>query len=161
MRNLLQDLRFALRQMRRTPGFAFTAVLTLTFGIAANVIVFAVMQAMLLAPIDVPNAKQVMTDHITTVVKHYAGKVYSWDVVNEPIYHDNRPDGLRRKPWLDFIGPQYIDIAFRTAHAADPNARLVLNECYIEHNTPAEIGRRADLPVPNIDVISSFKMPMG
>jgi endo-1,4-beta-xylanase len=91
------------------------------------------------------NAKQVMTDHITTVVKHYAGKVYSWDVVNEPIYHDNRPDGLRRKPWLDFIGPQYIDIAFQTAHAADPSARLVLNECYIEHNTPAEIGRRAAL----------------
>ena len=46
-------------------------------------------------------AKQVMTDHINHVVAHYAGRVYSWDVVNEPIYHDNRPDGLRRKPWLD------------------------------------------------------------
>jgi endo-1,4-beta-xylanase len=91
------------------------------------------------------NAKQVMTDHIQTVVKHYAGKIYSWDVVNEAIYHDNRPDGLRRKPWLDFMGPEYIDIAFQTAHAADPKARLVLNECYIEHNTPAEIGRRASL----------------
>jgi len=91
------------------------------------------------------NAKQVMTDHITTVLKRYRGRVYSWDVVNEPIYHDNRPDGLRRKPWLDFIGPQYIDIAFEAAHAADPKARLVLNECYIEHDTPAEIGRRASL----------------
>jgi endo-1,4-beta-xylanase len=91
------------------------------------------------------NAKQVMTDHITTVVKHYAGRVYSWDVVNEAIYHDNRPDGLRRKPWLDFIGPEYIDLAFQTAHAADPKARLVLNECYIEHDTPGEIGRRASL----------------
>ncbi len=91
------------------------------------------------------NAKQVMTDHITTVVKHYAGKIYSWDVVNEAIYHDNRPDGLRRKPWLDFMGPEYIDIAFQTAHAADPKARLVLNECYIEHDTPGEIGRRAAL----------------
>lgn len=91
------------------------------------------------------NAKRVMTDHITTVVKHYAGRIYSWDVVNEPIYHDNRPDGLRRKPWLDFIGPEYIDLAFQTAHAADPHARLVLNECYIEHDTPGEIGRRASL----------------
>jgi endo-1,4-beta-xylanase len=91
------------------------------------------------------NAKQVMTDHITRVVKHYAGRVYSWDVVNEVIYHDNRPDGLRRKPWLDFIGPEYIDIAFQTAHAADPKARLVLNECFIEHDTPAEIGRRSSL----------------
>jgi endo-1,4-beta-xylanase len=91
------------------------------------------------------NAKQVMTDHIRTVVKHYEGNVYGWDVVNEAIYHDNRPDGLRRKPWLDFLGPQYIDIAFHTAHETDPKARLVLNECYVEHNTPAEIGRRASL----------------
>jgi endo-1,4-beta-xylanase len=91
------------------------------------------------------NAKQVMTDHITTVLKRYAGRMYSWDVVNEAIYHDNRPDGLRRKPWLDFMGPEYIDIAFHTAHAADPKARLVLNECYIEHDTPAEIGRRGAL----------------
>jgi len=91
------------------------------------------------------NAKQVMTEHVTRVVKHFAGRVYSWDVINEPIYHDNRPDGLRRKPWLDFIGPEYIDIAFHTAHAADPGARLVLNECFIEHDTPAEKQRRAAL----------------
>lgn len=87
------------------------------------------------------NAKQVMTDHISRVVKHYAGRVYSWDVVNEPIY----PTSLRRKPWIDLVGPEYIDIAFRTAHAADPKARLVLNECYIEHDTPGEISRRGAL----------------
>jgi endo-1,4-beta-xylanase len=90
------------------------------------------------------NAKRVMTDHINHVVKHYAGRVYSWDVVNEPIFSDG-PDGLRRKPWLDLVGADYIDIAFHTAQAADPKARLVLNECYIEHDTPAEIQRRAQL----------------
>jgi len=61
MTTLLQDLRFALRQMRRSPGFAFTAVLTLALGIAANVIVFGVVQALILRPIDVPHADQVMT----------------------------------------------------------------------------------------------------
>jgi len=91
------------------------------------------------------NAEQVMVKHISTVVKHYAGRVYSWDVVNEPLHNDGRPDGLRRKPWVDLLGPQYIDIAFHTAADADPKARLVLNECYIEHNTPGEIGRRATL----------------
>ena len=91
------------------------------------------------------NARQVMTDHITHVVQHYAGRVYSWDVVNEAIYHDNRSDGLRRKPWLDLIGPDYIDMAFHTAAVADPKARLLLNECYIEHATPAEITRRGQL----------------
>jgi endo-1,4-beta-xylanase len=95
--------------------------------------------------VNAGNARQVMIDHITKTVEHYAGRVFSWDVVNEAIYHDNRPDGLRRKPWLDFIGPDYIDIAFHTAHAADPKAKLVLNECYIEHDTPAEKSRRESL----------------
>ena len=50
VKNLLQDLRFALRQMRRSPGFALTAVLTLALGIAANVIVLGVLQALVLRP---------------------------------------------------------------------------------------------------------------
>jgi predicted permease len=61
VKNLLQDLRFALRQMRRSPGFALSAVLTLAFGIAANVIVFGILQALILRPIDVPHPDRVMT----------------------------------------------------------------------------------------------------
>jgi predicted permease len=61
MTTLLQDLRFALRQMRRSPGFALTAVFTLALGITANVIVFGVLQALVLRPIDVPHPEQVMT----------------------------------------------------------------------------------------------------
>src|SRR6266850_1486500 len=59
--SLIHDLRFALRQMRRSPGFAVTAVLILTLGIAANVIVFGVLQALVLRSLDVPNADRVMT----------------------------------------------------------------------------------------------------
>jgi predicted permease len=61
MTTLLQDLRFALRQLRRSPGFALTAVFTLALGITANVIVFGVLQALILRPIDVPHADRVMT----------------------------------------------------------------------------------------------------
>jgi predicted permease len=59
--SVLQDLRFAVGQMRRSPGFAVTAVLILALGIAANVIVFGVLQAFVLRPIDVPHPDQVMT----------------------------------------------------------------------------------------------------
>jgi predicted permease len=59
--SLLQDLRFALRQMQRSPGFALTAVLILALGIAANVIVFGVLEALVLRSLDVPHAEQVMT----------------------------------------------------------------------------------------------------
>jgi endo-1,4-beta-xylanase len=95
--------------------------------------------------VNAANARELLTTHITTVLTRYRGRVYSWDVVNEPIYHDSRPDGLRKRPWLELLGPEYIDLAFWTAAAADPKARLVLNECYIEHNTPAEIARRQSL----------------
>jgi len=61
MTGIRQDLAFALRQMRRSPGFALTAVLTLSLGIAANVIVFGVLQAMVLQPVDVPHGERVMT----------------------------------------------------------------------------------------------------
>ena len=46
MRNLIQDLRLAIRQIRRSPGFATTAVVILAVGIAANVIVIGVLQLM-------------------------------------------------------------------------------------------------------------------
>jgi predicted permease len=59
--SLLQDFRFALRQLRRSPGFALTAVLILALGIAANVIVFGVLQALALRQLDVPRADRVMT----------------------------------------------------------------------------------------------------
>jgi predicted permease len=59
--SILQDLRFALRQMGRSPGFAVTAVLILALGIAANVIVFGVVQALVLRQLDVPHADRVMT----------------------------------------------------------------------------------------------------
>jgi predicted permease len=58
---MLQDLRLALRQMRRSPGFAETAILTLALGIAANVIVFGILQSLVLQPINVPHADRVMT----------------------------------------------------------------------------------------------------
>src|SRR3954452_12673521 len=61
MSGLWQDFAFALRQMRRAPGFALTAVVTLALGIAANVIVFGVLQALLLRPLNLPHPEQVMT----------------------------------------------------------------------------------------------------
>jgi predicted permease len=59
--SVYQDFRFALRTLRKNPGFAMTAVLTLALGIAANVIVFGVLQGLVLRTLDVPGGDRVMT----------------------------------------------------------------------------------------------------
>jgi predicted permease len=61
MNTMLQDLRFALRQIHRSPGFAITAVLILALGISANVIVFGVLQGLILRPVEVSQPDRVMT----------------------------------------------------------------------------------------------------
>lgn len=74
-----------------------------------------------------------MVAHIRKVAGHFAGKLYSWDVVNEVLDPgSNRPDGLRDSPWLRSCGVDYMEQAFRATAAADPNALLIWNENYIE-----------------------------
>lgn len=67
----------------------------------------------------------VLRDHITTVVSRYRGRVVAWDVVNEAVEEDG---SLRNNIWLQIIGPEYIDYAFRWAHEADPDALLFYND---------------------------------
>jgi len=75
---------------------------------------------------DEAELRDVMSDHISTVVSHYAGRVGSWDVVNEPL----RTLGTEvyQNHFYQVLGPGYIAEAFALAHAADPNAELMLNE---------------------------------
>jgi endo-1,4-beta-xylanase len=79
--------------------------------------------------------EDVLHAYITTVVSHYRGKVEEWDVVNEPLLQNG---GMRRSVWERVIGPDYVALAFRWAHAADPSARLFLNEYGAEWNDPKE-----------------------
>ena len=89
------------------------------------------------------NAKDFLEKHIKTVVGRYRGKMHSWDVVNEAIEpRDKHPDGLRKTKWLEFLGEDYIDLAFRLAHQADPNAMLVYNDYGLEYDIAEDEAKR-------------------
>lgn len=91
-------------------------------------------------------ALRAVEDHITGACRHFAGKFQSWDVVNEALKPgDGRADGLRRNVFLDKIGPDYLDIAFRAARAADPKTPLVLNDFGLELETEANRDKRRAL----------------
>jgi putative ABC transport system permease protein len=68
MESLLHDLRFALRQLARSPVFAITAVLTLALGIGANTAIFTVVQSLLLNPLPYPDAQRIVA--LETVREH-------------------------------------------------------------------------------------------
>lgn len=93
------------------------------------------------------NPEQGLINHIQTVMRRYAGKMHSWDVVNEALEPtDHLPNSLRKSLWLDKVGPDYIDLAFRTAAQADPKALLVYNENHLDYDVrPDEVKRQATL----------------
>ncbi|WP_181445384.1 endo-1,4-beta-xylanase, partial [Micromonospora endophytica] len=73
--------------------------------------------------------RNAMINHVTRVATHFRGQIHSWDVVNEAFADGG--SGGRRDSNLQRTGNDWIEVAFRTAKAADPNAKL----CYNDYNT--------------------------
>lgn len=71
--------------------------------------------------------RRLMVSRARKVAGRYRGRIAIWDVVNEPLALTG-PGWDAGDVFHDTLGESYIDLAFRSAHAADPRARLFLNE---------------------------------
>ena len=85
--------------------------------------------------------------HIKRIAEFYRGRCFSWNVVNEAINpREHAADGLRVNcPLLRSLGPDYFEVAFREARAADPTALLLYNDYALELDTPDQADRRSAL----------------
>jgi endo-1,4-beta-xylanase len=84
--------------------------------------------------------------YIEEVVARYAGKLHSWDVVNEPFWPGHKaPGGYRLGPWYDAFGTSYVRRAFERAAMVDKKTRLVLNEAQSERDDEVGLAVRSGL----------------
>jgi endo-1,4-beta-xylanase len=75
--------------------------------------------------------REILRDHIFTVVGRYAGRIDQWDVANE-VFDDAGNLRTTDNIWLRELGPGIIADAFRWAHEADPSAELFFNDFNVE-----------------------------
>ncbi len=96
-------------------------------------------------PITRDLAIEHLKSHILTVAGHFKGQVLGWDVVNEAIDDraNNEPANLRNDAWYRAIGPDFLTMAFKWAHEADPEAQLYYNDYNIEQGAVANNGKHA------------------
>lgn len=86
-------------------------------------------------PVSAEVLKKRMREHIFTIVSHFKGRVDAWDVVNEGFEDDGTP---RKSLFYQILGTDYIPLAFRYAHEADPNAELYYNDFSMNKSTKVE-----------------------
>jgi endo-1,4-beta-xylanase len=110
-------------------------------------------------------ATEIMKTYITAVVTNFAGKIYSWDVLNE-VFPDNATrsnadswktamrkgasgEGQDANPWFVAIGSDFVYEAFLAARLADPGAILYYNDYNTDNSTRADLIRDMALAVNN------------
>jgi predicted permease len=172
---LIQNVRYALRQLRRAPGFTFTVVLTLALGVGANTVVFGVINSLILQPLALPDASRLVFFNYLDAKAGDEGPMNSY-----PDYRDLRDHnhsfagvasfemalagvgantGTVRSSWLYETSENYFDLLgiqpllgrfYHAAEAHGPGSMpyAVLSYAYWQthlHADPAIVGKQIEI----------------
>ncbi|MBE7499046.1 MAG: ABC transporter permease [Verrucomicrobiales bacterium] len=133
----MTDLRFAIRQLQRSPGFAAVAVLTLALGIGVNTTVFSITNGLLLRPLPVPEPERLVA--LFTTYQKQSG-------LNGTSYPDYRDLRDRSDVFEGLAGHFYFPMAVRTADQAEVVLGHVVSWNYLEVLGVSPAVGRAFLP---------------
>lgn len=170
LENLARDLRYAARQLRRSPGFALTAILTLAIGIGANVVVFGVLNALILRPLPVARTERLFEvihrnqgDDNQSYADYVDFKARNSAFADMAAYRIQSvglsSGGSAQKSWVYEASGNYFDMLGvqpqlgRTFHASDEHGAnsapyIVLSDAFWRgrfNGDPRVIGMKVDL----------------
>src|SRR3954447_24721868 len=121
MQSIMQDVRYAMRQFRKSPGFAITVVAVLALGIGANIAVFTILNGVLLRPLPFAHPDQIVTIKVQDYPMSYANMLQLRDAVG---------------PQLQF-GAEFGE---SNASVAGPGGRVQTQHVEVTAGLPAMLG---------------------
>jgi len=116
---MMQDLRYALRALRRNPGFALVAIISLALGIGANSAIFSLVDFLLLRPLPVPNPSEIMVVQ-SQFRGESLGNMFRYSGLSYPDFEDFRK---KSNSFAGLTAAQYYQFGFAVDKKALPQMR--------------------------------------